>query len=586
MDAYDLKAAFELQNIPVWRDGDEVRFDGDVPPKLLRNAKAIEADFLKVLPVKPPARREILEPESVPLESVMLEDWPARQDLPEPPSVATMPPEMLPDSLRAWIDDAARLACVPLEIVAVNAVCAASGVIGASITVKAREGFYVTPNVWGGGVAPSGSMKSAMLKAATEPVRALEAKAERESQSQSEDHEIESDRARTQLDILKKSYETGKPPGKHMPVATSQNVKDARKDVRELEASKPTERTYTTTNSTHEALGMLLEQNAKGLTVVRDELAPFIANMNREDMQEARGFFNAGWDGSVPYTYHRVTRGRVRLARVCVAICGMMQPKLLDALMAAMLDDPMQNDGFLQRFQLLVYPDTYPKWIPPEQQAPPAPDALEDAVKVFERLDALEQYNDQGELEPRLIGFSHEAQATFNDWHDALEREIRPGGELEKDTAFKSWYAKSKSLLVSLAAIFHLCNLAATTEEWDEHIEPISLDALNLALDWTDYLTEHARKVYRLELDPGGHACRIVAELLEQDEIKDGQKVREVKRKYRTLGSVIDSGLDVLEKLGWVKLEDTSPEGAGRPSFMIRVHPDLRSPDSSSGVTT
>ena len=572
MDARDLIRHCETQNIPIFRVGNEIRFDGDVPPALTRNAKLVKAELLNLLPDEPPEKREILEPKYKPLEA---ESWPARQPLPVPPSVATMPPEMLPDALRPWIDDAARFACAPLEIVAMNAIAAASGVIGASVTVKAREGFYVTPNLWATGVAPSGSMKSALLKAATEPTRYLERQAEQQAQEQSEDHELELSRAQRQADLLEKSYQDNKPAkGKGSSVATLEEVKIAKREVQRQEASKPNERTYTTSNSTHEALGMLLEQNQKGVTVVRDELAPFIASMNREDMQEARGFFNAAWDGSVPYTYHRVTRGRVRLGRVCVALCGMMQPKLLDELIARMLADPMQNDGFLQRFQLLVYPDTYPQWTPPEQQAPPAPDALEDACNVFAVLDALEQF-ENGSLEPRVMGFSHEAQTAFNAWHDALERDIRPGGTLEADSAFKSWYAKTKSLCVSLAAIFHLVNVASSmTGPWDTRLEPITLDALHMALDWVDYLTEHARKVYALELDPGNAAARAVAELLTSGSISDGMTPREAKRKSKPLASVIDSGLTTLERLGWVKLEEI--ETGGRPSEIVRVHPDLR----------
>ena len=503
------------------------------------------------------------------------ESWPARQPLPAPPSVATMPPEMLPEPLRAWINDAARFTCSPLEIVAANAICAASGVIGASITVNARTGFYVTPNLWGAGVASSGSMKSALLKSATEPTRALEQQAEHEMHEQSEDHELELSRAQRQYELLEKSYQDAKPAkGKGSSIATLEDVKAAKREVQQLEATKPTERTYTTANSTHEALGMLLEQNQKGVTLVRDEAAPFVASMAREDMVEARGFFNAGWDGSVPYTYHRVTRARVHLPRVCIAFCGMMQPKLLDELIARMLADPMQNDGFLQRFQVLVYPDTYPQWTPPEEQAPPTPNALEDAIRVFEYLDGLERYED-GKLKPRLLKFSDEAQAEFNTWHDALERDIRPGGKLETDSAFKSWYAKTKSLCVSLAAIFHLCELATMPDTADEELEPITLNALDNALDWVEFLTQHARKVYAIELDPDGAAAHVVANLIGMGKITDGVSVRTLKRTHRAITQQLDTGLDSLEALGWLKLEDVSPDGVGRPSYQVRLHPDL-----------
>ena len=65
-----------------------------------------------------------------------------------------------------------------------------------------------------------------------------------------------------------------------------------------------------------------------------------------------------------------------------------------------------------------------------------------------------------------------------------------------------------------------------------------------------------------------------MAELLTSGSISDGMTPREAKRKSKSLASVIDSGLTTLERLGWVKLEEI--ETGGRPSEIVRVHPDLR----------
>jgi hypothetical protein len=504
--------------------------------------------------------------------------WQPLQPLPTRPTVSGLPTEMLPDCLQAWLSDCARLACVPLEMVAANALCALSGVIGASLTIQARAGFYVAPNIWGGAVASSGSMKTKLLNDATAPLRWLEREAAKTAELEDEDAELELSQAKKQLDLLEKRYAEKKAPrGESVP--TAHEVKAARREVQRLESAKPTERTYTTTNCTHEALGALLLDNQKGITVVRDELAPFIASMSREDMAEARGFFNAAWDGGTGYTYHRIGRGKVKLERVCVAICGMIQPKLLDELIARMLADPMQNDGFLQRFQVLVYPDCYPEWVPPEQQAPATTGALERAIKVVSRLNSLERRGTDGSLEPRVLRFSGDAQIEFNQWHDTLERRIRPGGDLANDSAYKSWYAKTKSLCVSLAAIFHLCDLADQSSTWGGELTPISLDALLMALDWCDYLGQHANKVYALELNPDHAAAHAVAKMIQEKKIKGGDTLRDAKRNNRNLPSaLIENGLDVLESLGWVRIEEARATGKldGRPSEVVRLHPSLK----------
>jgi hypothetical protein len=68
VDARDLIRHCETQNIPIFKVGNEIRFNGEVPPALLKKAKAVKAQLLELLPTEPPARREILEPEPKPLE--------------------------------------------------------------------------------------------------------------------------------------------------------------------------------------------------------------------------------------------------------------------------------------------------------------------------------------------------------------------------------------------------------------------------------------------------------------------------------------------------------------------------------------
>jgi putative DNA primase/helicase len=243
-----------------------------------------------------------------------------------------------------------------------------------------------------------------------------------------------------------------------------------------------------------------------------------------------------------------------------------------------MLADPMQNDGFLQRFQVLVYPDTYPEWTAPELQAPTNKYALERVMKVVTCLNNLEQNGTDSSLEPRLLKFSSEAQAEFNQWHDTLERRIRPGGDLATDSAYKSWYAKTKSLCVSLAAIFHLCDLADQDRAWNDDLEPISLDALLMALDWCDYLEQHAKKIYALELNPDQAAAHTVVKLIEDKKIRDGSTLRDVKQANRTISRIIERGVFALESLGWLRIEETRATGKldGRPKEIIRLHPDLK----------
>src|ERR687891_109080 len=103
------------------------------------------------------------------------------------------------------------------------------------------------------------------------------------------------------------------------------------------------------------------KENPRGLLIFRDELIGFLAALDREDRKSDRGFYLEAWNGYGSYLYDRIGRGTVPVENCCVSILGGIQPaKLLAYLHQTM--DPMGDDGLLQRFQLLVYPDEPREW--------------------------------------------------------------------------------------------------------------------------------------------------------------------------------------------------------------------------------
>ena len=118
----------------------------------------------------------------------------------------------------------------------------------------------------------------------------------------------------------------------------------------------PVWRRYRTNDTTVEKLGELLKENPRGILIFRDELIGLLAALDREDRKSDRGFYLEAWNGYGNYHYDRIGRGTVSIENCCVSILGGIQPsKLLAYLHQAR--DALGNDGLLQRFQLLVYPD-------------------------------------------------------------------------------------------------------------------------------------------------------------------------------------------------------------------------------------
>jgi hypothetical protein len=138
---------------------------------------------------------------------------------------------------------------------------------------------------------------------------------------------------------------------------------------------------------------------------------------------------------------------------------------------------------------------------------------------------------------------------------------------MEQTPAFESHMAKYRSLMPSLALLFHLIDVAD-----GQYAGPVSLDATKRAMLWCDFLEAHARKVYASELNPGVDGAHSLTEKIQEEAVADGMQVREIYRHHwsglRTQHQVA-AALDVLASYNWVRIE--SQETGGRPTEILRA---------------
>ncbi len=62
-------------------------------------------------------------------------------------------------------------------------------------------------------------------------------------------------------------------------------------------------------DTTVEKLGELLNQNPRGLLLMRDELSGLLRTLDKPGREGDREFFLEGWNGTGSYTYDRISRG-------------------------------------------------------------------------------------------------------------------------------------------------------------------------------------------------------------------------------------------------------------------------------------
>jgi hypothetical protein len=502
------------------------------------------------------------------------EVWQDKLEFPEvSPDPADMPEDMIPDVLRPWIVDSAKRACVHVAFIGMIAMCSAGAVVGRTLGIhpKRRDNWLEVPNLWSAIVAPPSSLKSHAVSEGTVHVKRLAVNATKEYKAQLATNKAKKEILEIELSSLKKE---AKGDG-NKPADFETLIKAKLEEIAALDAV--TERRYIINDSTLEKTGELLADNQRGLLQVRDELVGLLKTCDKAGFEAYRPFLLEAWNGKGSYSFDRIGRGTLHVDAVTLSICGGIQPGRLRSYITGAIGEDEQADGLLQRFQLLVWFDHARKWERVDKE--PDKEAREKAFRFFEFLDsklpALVEKNvqtfDKGDI-PGLR-FNDEAQEIFNHWLDNHMIKLR-GDSLKNTPAFQAHLAKYNKLVPCLALLFHLCDLG---DHDAYNVTAVSADALKLAIRWADYLEEHARKLYALELNTPLLNARTLAEKILSGEIVDGQNVSEIyQRKFPGLSKAADveAALKVLESIRWVQIGEVKNEGA-RVTKIIRLHPDL-----------
>lgn len=488
---------------------------------------------------------------------------------PATPEAPSLPPELIPQSLRPWIADITERAQIPLEFVAAPAIVALSSVIGRSIGIypKRQDDWLVVPNLWGAIIGRPGVLKSPAMAEAMKPLQRLAKEAGDEFKASAAARQAETDVIKLKIAALK---DQGRAAAKG-----DGDLAAIQADLASLNAAlggvETFERRFIVNDPTVEKVGELLNQNPRGLLLVRDELSGWLRNLNKAGREGDREVYLEAWNGTNHYIYDRIGRGTLKIEALTLSIFGTIQPGKLRSYIAGALAGGGGDDGLLQRFQLIVWPDQGSEWKNVDRF--PDTEAKNRALGVFRGLDALNPATVCAEMGDDIpaLRFSPEAQELFNQWREKLEKRLRGAG-MEATPAFESHLAKYRSLMPSLALIFQLVE----TVNGDAR-RGVDLAAARSAAAWCDFLEGHARKIYAAELTPDITAAHGLADKIKVGAIVNGSTVRDIyRREWSGLSKpeAVWDGIQLLQGRNWVRVGKQRTEG--RPSGVIELHPDLR----------
>jgi hypothetical protein len=482
--------------------------------------------------------------------------------------------DLLPNKLRARCADVSERMQCPADFVGVSLMAAAGSMIGRKVGIrpKDRDDWTVIANQWALLIGRPGILKSPAMEEALRPLKRLSVRAETEFKTAQANYQATAKVAKLRADVAHKE-------------AAKQLAKDALADVSSLlkivpQEEEPTLKRYIANDTNVASLGVLLQQNPNGLLVFRDELVSLLDALDREENVAERGFYLTGWQGDSRYTFDRIGRGlHLSIDGICLSLLGSTQPGRIAQYLSNAVRGGRGDDGLIQRFGLLVWPEVSGKWQNVDRW--PDKEARDCAFGIFDRLDKLDwraigakrDMGAGGEEEGLpYLRFGTDAHDIFADWRANLERRLRTG---ELHPALESHLAKYRKLVPSLALICHLA---------DGGTGPVGVDSIKRGIAWANYLESHGRRAYGSATAAEADTARLILAKIKAGQLNAaGFSSREVWRpgwSRLTDSEAVKAGLAMLVEYDHLTARRVETEG--RTAVVYAANPKALKSESTS----
>ena len=167
-------------------------------------------------------------------------------------------------------------------------------------------------------------MKSPAIAQALAPLRRLAAQAVEEFEDGEAEVEANKEIVKMRLAALQDAGKSAARKG------DDDDLSDIRSRMtelkRQLSSAENNVRRYIVTDATVEKLGELLNQNPRGLILVRDELSGWLQSLDKQGRGGDREFYLESWNGDGSYVVDRIGRGTIRVPALTLSLIGTIQP--------------------------------------------------------------------------------------------------------------------------------------------------------------------------------------------------------------------------------------------------------------------
>jgi hypothetical protein len=483
--------------------------------------------------------------------------WPAPTSIKSTlPPVEKFIPELLPDALRDYVLDVADRQQAPPDFAAVAAICAIAAIVGNRIRIhpKRNDDWEVVPNLWGANVGRPSAMKSPAMQAALAPLYAIQDGLRERWEEENKRAEI--DEALSGLD----AKDAKKKAEKALKDGDRDGARGILAGLIDGNDGEPPCPRIIINDATVEKVGELLNQNPRGVFLIRDELPGFLARMESEEYQSERAFYLEAYNGNSCFTYDRIGRGTIHIETATISIVGNVQPSRIAPVVRRAMSGA-SNDGLIQRLQMVVWPDDVGSW----RWVDRTPNTLARLAyeKVFRDLYDLSIGDSD---KPAVLRFSPAAQNLFREWMEEIQAEAR-GGSLP--STLESHILKMPKTMASLALLFELI---------DGGRSEVNEPATRRALGWAEYLRSHANRLYSSGETMAEDGARLIVERRHQlPEQFTGRNVHQ--KGWAGLGDrdTVAASIEILIATNHCReVNGMAATGGGRPTSLYFWNPALQ----------
>jgi hypothetical protein len=425
--------------------------------------------------------------------------------------------------------DAAYIALPVLSVLAAS--------IGTTRRLRLKPGWYAPSILWTAIVGESGTAKSPALRLATDPIKRRQGQAIDLHAQDTAGWRVDHD----QWQRAKKAWERGKDSN----------------DPPE-EPVEPICQRYVVSDTTVEALAPILLGNARGILLVRDELASWLGAFDR--YSGGKGADAGAWlslYSADTLIVDRRTAGTLYVPHAAVSLTGGIQPGTL----ARALGVEHREDGLAARLLLAC---------PPRQARAWRRGGIDEVVtlayaEVVGRLHELQHdTDDDGRPCARTVCLSREAEHVWAHYYDAHNREM---ADLVGDLA-AAW-SKLEETAARLALIIHLSRWASGEAINPDVVDEASMQAGAAIAGWAKH---EAQRVYSiLDETEGDRDQRRLVEWIERH--GGAVTAREVYTGCRWLrgSGTAEAALNELAKAGMGTWESSPAGQRGQPTRRFQV---------------